>query len=411
MKRIRRRRRSRSPRRSSRPPRPGPPSHKSRVKPPHRRGRSRRPCRTNREGAFRPTADGDRLRIGRRHRDVPPTARRPAACLPPGDERDAHCIPPTAIKSLHIHDTPVNGELYVLRTSARATPGARPSTDGADQLARGAPEGAWITLLDPARHRRDERHLPRLRAGRHADAGERRPLHQRVLLRPLARRLGARLLGARHLVGPVVAQGQQPHRRVGNLGAPERRRAGRARLLRADHAARRGRCCPWLRTPRSSTLRPGARRTSVGQRRAAAKQGTTSAPGRVLWRPLARPGRLIVFKRDFRVEARHRFGAASNFIRGAAPPPARRSSTFGSQTTSTSSPSRPTARRSPSSSAARSSPPPARTAATPRASPRRRRRSRSSPGRPTADASPTSPTATAPHTSTPTTSRPTRRRN
>ncbi len=74
------------------------------------------------------------------------------------------------------------------------------------------------------RRRREERYLSRERGGRHADAGERRPVHQRISSRAVARWRDHRVRRAGQRRFAVVAARPQPSGRKRDLAAQGRRR-------------------------------------------------------------------------------------------------------------------------------------------------------------------------------------------
>ena len=183
----------------------------------------------------------DRVRLRRRHLDCARVGRRgSAARLAPGDRGAPRLRARRAAARLHLDPHRQRRHLRPhLRHGRVEARHLRRRVRGARRLV--ARRSLALLLFDEPRHLRHERHLPRLERGRHADAGERRPLHERVLLVGLARRQIARLHGARHVVRAVVAQRAQSPRRVGNLGLARHRRGDPARELRARDRRRRER--------------------------------------------------------------------------------------------------------------------------------------------------------------------------
>ena len=117
-----------------------------------------------------------------------------------------------------------NGDIYVL-TLATGELKRLTFDDGLDQLDAWSRDGKWIYFSNGTHDvGRKNDHLPRERRGRHAHAGQRRPLHQRVSGRPVARRLHHGFRRARQRRSAVVAPRPQPPGRIRNLAAQRRRR-------------------------------------------------------------------------------------------------------------------------------------------------------------------------------------------
>ena len=140
-----------------------------------------------------------------------------------------------------------------------------------------------LLLVELARDRR-QRHLSRPRLRRHADAGERRSLHERVRRRAVAGRQEHRVQRPRQRSRPVVAQGPLAPGRVGNLdhaGLCRRRATRRSSIATARTT---GRCGAPTAAASSSCPIGAARRTSGCSRcRGQPKQITQFRAGRVLW--------------------------------------------------------------------------------------------------------------------------------
>ena len=292
-----------------------------------------------------------------------------------------------------------NGDVYVLTL---ATGELRRLTfdDVTEQLDNWSRDGEWLYFSSSSRDIAGMSDVLRVRAERrHADAGRRRPLRQRVL--GGARRRTARTHGhhgARRPVRPVVAAtatATSTRARSGWCATAAARRPVRA----GDHARRQERVADVVgrrRTLYFMSDRSGAE--NIWTRPAAggeARQVTRFTDGRVLWPAISHDGRTIVFERDFGVWTlrrgqRRRRAAVPITLRGAPAGRGRRAPGAHDQHPA-SSRCRPTARRWRSWCAASCS----------RASAQGRRRRaqrvtatpaarRSSRGRPTAAASPTS---------------------
>lgn len=178
-----------------------------------------------------------RLRLGRRPLDGAARGwRGTAARLAPGQRVAPALLARRPPPRLRLHPHRRRRPLPAGLRQRRAAPphARRPARPARRLVARRA-----LALLPQhgPRRRGDERRLPRLGGGRHADARQRGALRQRVPRRARARRPVAGARGARHRLGAVVAPGQQPPRPVGAL-APD---AGHDAALRAADRGRRAR--------------------------------------------------------------------------------------------------------------------------------------------------------------------------
>ena len=140
--------------------------------------------------------------------------------------------------------------------------------DALEQLDGWSRDGKWVYFSSSAHDLvgRRQRRLSRVVRRRHADAGQRRPLRQRVLLRGVARRATARDdARAASPSGQWWRHGHSHHRRSGDLAARPDRRRRAGGMARADQRRRERRCgrcgqptasrcssCPTAAAPRTS---------------------------------------------------------------------------------------------------------------------------------------------------------------
>ena len=105
-----------------------------------------------------------------------------------------------------VSDRTGGGDIYVLTLKTGVL--EQVTVDDGLRAAGRVVEGRQVALLlvDGSRHRRDERHLPRACRRRDADAGERGPLHGRVLRGAVARRSAPGVHRARQQLRAVVAE-------------------------------------------------------------------------------------------------------------------------------------------------------------------------------------------------------------
>ena len=149
----------------------------------------------------------DRLHVRRRHLAVPAAGGDARLLVADAATDRRPLFSPDGRQLAFISTRTGGGDIYVLTL---ATGDVRRLTwdDGLEQLDGWSRDGALdLFQLDEPRHRRHERRLPRARRRRHADAGDRRALRQRVRRGAVARRPAAGVRRARHRVESVVAAG------------------------------------------------------------------------------------------------------------------------------------------------------------------------------------------------------------
>ena len=114
------------------------------------------------------------------------------------------------------------GDIYIL-TLASGELKRLTFDDSLDQLDAWSRDNRWIYFSNGYAGRGpQERPVSRECGGRNADAGERRPLHQRVSSRTRAGWLDRRLRGARQRRFAMVAARPQPSGRIGDMAAEGR---------------------------------------------------------------------------------------------------------------------------------------------------------------------------------------------
>ena len=144
----------------------------------------------------------DRVRLRWRHLDGAGRRRRrtPAGLARANESRPLYS--PDGARLAFISDRTGGGDIYMLTLDDRRARAAdvRRWPRAAGWLVAGRPLD--VLLVDEPRHRRDERPLSRARRRRHADGGQRGPIHRRVLRGAVARR-AARGVHARAATAPA----------------------------------------------------------------------------------------------------------------------------------------------------------------------------------------------------------------